>query len=138
MARSPLVRFLLAGLLIVLIVTATFAYGNSQRAKQQQDKRTVSREQRAKEKSEQEREAQKQQAQKDAQKQEEAKKQQAAQADTSASSPATDTSSVTLPSADQIPTTGSSAALSAMLAATILPVLASLGWARRKVTARNT
>ena len=124
----------MAGLLIVLIVVATFAYGNSQRTKQQQAKQAATQEQ-AKKDSEAQREEQKQ----DAQKQEtDGAKSQAEDtpkaADTSAATPSAASesdSAPALPETEQIPATGSAAYLSGALAAVILPGLLAIDRRRK-------
>ncbi len=126
MTRSPLIRFILAGVLIVLIVVGTFAYGNSQRNRQQQAKQAATQEQ-AKKDSETQREEQKQDAQKQAT--DEATTQSTdSHSDTqgssaSSSTSSSDTSASALPETEQIPATGSGAYLSGTLGAIVLPIL---------------
>jgi Flp pilus assembly protein TadB len=116
MARSPFIRLVVASVLVVLVVVAAFAYGNSQRAKQQQANQAVEREARVKQDSEAKRDAKKQQAAKDA----DAK---AKQDNSQASSSVPSSSSATLPDLGQMPATGSRATFSFMLAALTLPSL---------------
>lgn len=114
MARSPFIRLVVASVLVVLVVVAAFAYGNSQRAKQQQTNQAVEREARVKQDSEAKRDAKKQQAAKDAE---------AKQDNSQASSSVPSSSSATLPDLGQMPATGSRATFSFMLAALTLPSL---------------
>ena len=63
MARSPIIRFVFAGILIVAVVVITFLYGNAERARQERQSEAVKQEQ-ARRASEQKRAAQKDQAKK--------------------------------------------------------------------------
>lgn len=137
MTRSPLMRFLLAGVLIVLIVVATFAYGNSQRTKQQQAKQAATQEQ-AKKDSEAQREQQKQDAQKQQADDANPKAEDSSKTtDTSAASPSASSdggSASALPETEQIPATGSAAYLSGVLAAVTVPALVALDRKRKHFT----
>lgn len=110
MARSPFVRLVIASVLVVLVVLAAFAYGNSQRAKQQRANQAVQREARIKQDSEAQRDAKKQQAAKDADSK-------AGQDNSSTSTPVPSSSSAALPDLGQMPATGSQTVFSAILAA---------------------